>query len=246
MHKWIAATAAVVLTGALGIFSTGGDAQDARGTDKAPRPDIERVEHAGVQPVQFVRGQQQQRPGTWGIVTHDKVVLLYNTASGQTFHLNEREGNLHWKPVPGPGHERPRHENPNRRERPDRGAPSPRAPRDLDRMGKEDLENRLERMRERMREARGETRERLERAIHKIEEALEKRRKGDRENRPGRAVDDLEDVMGDIEERLRDLEEKLGETENRRERRELKGAIDELREEAGKLRKKIKDLHGRD
>jgi hypothetical protein len=46
--------------------------------------------------------------GTWQIVSHDKLALLLNTASGETFVLREQEGKLSWQPIPRPKSEAPR------------------------------------------------------------------------------------------------------------------------------------------
>jgi hypothetical protein len=46
--------------------------------------------------------------GTWQIVSHDKLALLLNTASGETFVLREQEGRLSWQPIPRPKSDAPR------------------------------------------------------------------------------------------------------------------------------------------
>jgi hypothetical protein len=114
MFKFIAALVAVVAAGLGGAILV--PRADAQAVDE---PVIVIQEDEAVEPVRrFAEPlhewlQAQARPaatyfmptsqtGTWQIISHDKLALLLNTASGETFVLREQEGKLSWQPIPRP------------------------------------------------------------------------------------------------------------------------------------------------
>lgn len=265
MQKLITAGAAVLLIG-IGAFSTAdSDAQRATRTtqgeiiekdgkvrvvEKVVEPEtvylVEDVVTTNpAMPIQFM--PLGGHPGTWQIVTHHDWVLLLNTSTGESFHLEDNDDGLFWKPIHRPGNER--------RE-------MPRMPRE--RMDREDinperLAQRIEELRKKAEKARGESLEKLERTIEELERMRKEREpRGDRdrerdrpeererdrdreENRKDRA-NELEDVIHDLEEKIGDLKERWEESDSVREREKLEKAVNELKEEAERVRKELKEL----
>ncbi|MBZ0137790.1 MAG: hypothetical protein K8I27_15600 [Planctomycetes bacterium] len=174
------------------------------------------------------------RPGTWQVITHDDVILLLNTATGETFHLDDNDDGMFWKPIPRPDM------------RPMPALPRPegdRRPQNAER-----VEQRLKELRKQLKNARGEDRQRLERAIEEIERAREEgepRGEGqrDRDADRERHLGELEDVINEIEEEVSNLKVRFEKSDSVREREKIENAIRELKQEAERVRKELKELH---
>lgn len=213
MSKWIAAL--IVVFAGLGGALLVPIAEAQRGPD-APRPDGPRPD-----------APRPPAPptGMWQIVTHEKLVLLLNTASGETFRLREREGELHWQPIPRPDMprgERPRDSDMPRGDRPDRPP--------VEKGGIERLEDEIRMLREKLRNARDEERPRIE---ARIKELLEKLKGADRPDQPKRPEAPRE---GRAPEREREFEEAV---RREVERRERERHTDMLNEKIAKLEREL-------
>ena len=173
------------------------------------------------------------QPGTWQVVTHDDVILLVNTATGETFHLEDNDEGLYWKPIPRPGLER---RVPRMPEMP--RMPRERADRDGERMSPEAIERRMDEIRRKMKEARGEARDRLERALEELEREHEDR---DEPHRDRDHEEELAEIYDEIEEKIGDLKDRWKESDSVRERERLEKAIKELKEEAERIREELKE-----
>lgn len=225
MTKWIAAL--IVVFAGLGGALLVPVAEAQRGPD-APRPDAPRP--------------PMPAPGTWQIVTHEKLVLLLNTASGETFRLREREGELHWQPIARPGAEGPRPDMP-RGERPDRPP--------VERDGAQRLEDEVRMLREKLRNAHEDERPRIE---ARIKELLEKLKGADRpeprgdrpKGEPDREREFDEAVRREVERRERErhteaLNEKIGKLERELEKT-MRAADDAEGDKREKLKQHAKEL----
>lgn len=220
MSKWIAAL--IVVFAGLGGALLVPIAEAQRGPD-APRPEGPRPD-----------APRPPAPptGMWQIVTHEKLVLLLNTASGETYRLREHEGELHWQPIPRPGHDGPRPDMP-RGERPrdpdmPRGERPDRPP--VEKSGIERLEDEIRMLREKLRSARDEERPRIE---ARIKELLEKLKGADRPDQPRRPEAPRE---GRAPEREREFEEAV---RREVERRERERHADMLNEKIAKLEREL-------
>jgi hypothetical protein len=136
MTRWIAAAVAIVAAGIGGaILVPNADAQDSKAESSAfekvrknsePAPLFEKTFYGQAFKPTLQTAKTTERslpvsgsvmtyltsagqPGTWQIVTHKDMVLLLNTASGDTFHLRETGvgGGVKWEPIPRPEPPRP-------------------------------------------------------------------------------------------------------------------------------------------
>jgi hypothetical protein len=258
MQKLIVALSAVLITGLAGFSITGGDAQEARilRPAQAKKIEAEEVEREAarlteLELVQLAdedydyyiqRAQETPRTpqfrtlsvrqgeaGTWQIVTLDKLAVLLNTATGETFSLEKGEEGLHWKPIARPDHMMPGLPRmPNFRELPDQP----------------DLEEKLERLRKELRDTKGEARERIEKAIEELEQSRKREKKdaeprkyNERDEEAKRDAQDTEEALKDIEAKIADMKERYEESDSVKEREKLEKAIKELKEKAEALRK---------
>lgn len=121
MHKWIAATVVMLIASAFGIYGVIGNAQEST-TEVLEEEETTKVGYdvvfAGEEELKpapvttmgrytYLSNTVPPRPGTWEIVAHNDIILLFSTATGQTFHLEDDEG-MKWAPVKGHGHKAPR------------------------------------------------------------------------------------------------------------------------------------------
>jgi hypothetical protein len=268
MQKLIVALSAVLITGLAGFSITGGDAQEARilrpaQAKKIESEEVER-EAARLSELELVQladedtdyyiqrtqetprtpqfrtlNMRQGEAGTWQIVTLDKLALLLNTATGETFSLEKGEEGLHWRPIA----------------RPDQKMPAlPRMPNFRELPDQPDLEEKLERLRKELRDTKGEARERIEKAIDELEQSRKRPGEGDkrekkdaeprkyaeRDEEAKRDAQDTEAALKDIEAKISDMKERYEDSDSVKERQKLEQAIKELKEKAEALRKERK------
>lgn len=263
MYKIVAAVAAVLLSGVVGgLTLPSSDAQSAprvRMVETRPAAEsevIELVEEDGVwlqarrgeaapraaefAPLQVMRGGQA---GTWQIVTNRDVTILLNTATGETFHLAEKEGHLAWKPIERPGTRAEMPALPRMREMPgmppmpDRPAQPDRP--NPDRPNADRLRKALEDARKRLKEAEGEEREALKRKIAEVEKTLHEMEKQDSRDKPRGEVQELETLLERLGDKIGMLEKKIKETDSKREAAELEGMVNELRGEVKRVKQEL-------
>lgn len=260
MYKIVAAVAAVLLSGVVGgLALPSSDAQSAprvRVAETRPAAEtevIELVEEDGVwlqarrgeaapraaefAPLQVTRGGQA---GTWQIVTNRDITILLNTATGETFHLAEKEGHLAWKPIdrPMPCAEMPALPRlremppmPDRPAQPDR--PNP------DRPNADRLRKALEDARKRLKEAEGEEREALKRKIEEVEKTLHEMEKKEGRDQPKGEVQELETLLQRLGDKVGMLEKKIKETDSKREAAALEAMANELRGEIKRVKQEL-------
>jgi hypothetical protein len=237
MTRWIAAAVAIVAAGIGGaILVPSADAQEAKSEgpvvvleteerevevakdgwdvpDRLTLPTYFTWRSAPATRTALVAGHGQ--PGTWQIVTHEKMVLLLNTASGDTFHLREDGvGGVKWEPIPRP--ELPRHDVPSGF---GRFLPPPDAVQP-DRRPEGDLKRRIE-----------------ERRVREKDGRADEARDGDEKLADfEKAVDRIESELEQIAKKLNDAgpEERA---KLRDQRRELEKKLDELERELRDMRR---------
>ena len=186
----------------------------------------------------------QPQAGTWQVVSHDDILLLLNTASGETFMLDDNDDGLFWRPIPRPGM--------GQRDMP-RGMPEmPRMPGmdrpNGERPNREQLEQKLEQLHKRLKESEGERREQVKKAIEELENSLEKLGNRDRGNERNegadreRRRDELQGAIEELERKIGALKEKANDTDSKKEARKIEEQIGELKDKANALRKELKGL----
>lgn len=165
-----------------------------------------------------IDGFRHGQPGTWQIVAHKDMLLLLNTASGDSFHLRETGvgGGVKWEPIPRP-------EPPRQIVIRNSFLPDPQLlPRGSDRRHQrpdDDVKRRVEERRERENEGRDDKKPDHEQKLADFE----------------KAVDQIENQLNDIAKRLNDA----GPDERaklREQRRKLEKKLDDLERELRDMR----------